>query len=118
MEKQVFIIPGSLDGTSVYNARWRSPQVTKRNTDIVKAALDFFNIAPCDAQFVEITFYERPKQGERLRTIAEVKGGAGFIKDALLQSGIINDRTRINTRAYLANNDRQRIVVEVHGGAE
>ena len=86
MERQVFIIPGSLDGASAYNARWRSPQVTKRNVDMVKEAADFFNIEPCNAQLVEITFYERPQQGERLRTITEVKGGAGFIKDALLQT--------------------------------
>lgn len=116
--KQTFIIPGSLDGASVYNARWRSPQVVKRNTDMVKAAIDYFKIAPCDGNRVEITFYERPEKGERARTIAEVKGGAGFIKDALVQAGVINESARIVTRAYLANQDRQRIVVDVYGGGE
>lgn len=118
MEKQSFVIPGAIDGASAYNARWRSPIVTKRNCDIVKAAVDLFNIKPCEAERVEITFYERPQQGERLRTIDEVKGGAGFIKDALLQAGIIGESTHITTRAYLANRDRQRIVVEVYGGVE
>ncbi|MBX9032643.1 RusA family crossover junction endodeoxyribonuclease [Gordonibacter massiliensis (ex Traore et al. 2017)] len=122
--KQVFTIPGRLDGLNEYTASCRShaqvgARVKRRNQEAVCWAIKAARLKPMETPVnVRITWFEKPKRkGAMMRDRDNIQFAVKFILDALVEMGIIpddgfNDIGDVNHKCYRAS-DEARIVVEL-----
>lgn len=116
--RQAFEIPGRLDGLNTYTSANRTnpyagAKMKKSNQEAVMWAIKAAKLEPMEAVTVHITWIEPNMR----RDPDNIRFGAKFILDALVQMGVIPNDTQKYVRGisdrFMVNKSNPRIIVEL-----